>query len=139
MLSMDVLLGFQPTDYGNMHTGDSGGGGMAMIMQLVFFLIFGLPVIAGFWKIFAKAGQPGWAILIPIYNSYIFTKVAGKAAWWTILLLIPGIGAIAAFIVLIDIARKFGKGTGFGIGLWFVPFICAPMLGFGSAQYNANA
>ncbi len=93
-------------------------------------------VIAGFWKVFTKAGQPGWGSIIPIYNFYLACLIAGRPGWWFILVLIPIVGFIVTIILAIDVAKNFGKGVGFGLGMVFLWFIFIPILGFGSAQYN---
>ena len=94
-------------------------------------------MIAGLWKTFSKAGQPGWAAIIPIYNLIVLCQVAGRPIWWFLLLLICF--PIFYIIICIDIAKRFGKGGGFAVGLIFLPFIFFPMLGFGSAQYQGGA
>jgi hypothetical protein len=109
------------------------------IVMLVVQLAIAVLTIAGFWKIFVKAGQPGWACIVPIYNIYIMTQIAGKPAWWIVLFLIPIVSIVAAILVFIAIAQKFGKSAGFGVGMAILPFIFGPMLGFGDAQYNASA
>jgi len=95
-------------------------------------------LIAAMWKVFSKAGQPGWAAIIPIFNMYVLCKVAGRPGWWVILMLIPLVNFIILIIVSIDVAKNFGKGAGFGIGLFLLPFIFYPILGFGSAQYQGG-
>ena len=100
-------------------------------VSLVLMIFF----IACFWKIFEKAGQPGWASIVPLYNTIILLKIAGKPWWWIFLLLIPGVNVVFAFIALIDLAKNFGKGTGFGVGLVLLSFIFFPILAFGSARY----
>lgn len=112
---------------------------MDELLPLLIQLVISVVVIAGFWKVFAKAGQPGWAAIVPFYNVYVMTQIAGKPAWWMVLFFIPLANIIALFVVNIAIAEKFGKGTGFGIGMIFLSFIFWPILGFGDAQYNANA
>jgi hypothetical protein len=109
------------------------------IVIILIQLVIAVGTIAGFWKIFVKAGQPGWAAIVPIYNIYVMTQIAGKPAWWIVLFFIPIVSIIAAFLLFIAVVQKFGKGAGFGVGMVFLPFIFAPMLGFGDAQYNANA
>ncbi len=104
-------------------------------MSSLLSLIFTIAIIAGMWKIFEKAGEPGWASLIPIYNAYTLIKVAGKPGWWVILLIIPIINLIVAIIVSINLAKRFGKPPVFGIGLLLLPFIFYPLLGFGDDQY----
>ena len=96
-------------------------------------------VIAGCWKVFTKAGHPGWVSIIPIYNVYIWCKIVGRPGWWVILLLIPFVNFIIAIILSIDLAKSFGKGVGFGFGLALLGFIFWPILGFGSAQYQGPA
>jgi Family of unknown function (DUF5684) len=108
----------------------------------VFWIIYAavmLLMIAGMWKVFSKAGQPGWAVLIPIYNLYVLCKVAGRPGWWLLLMFIPFVNLIIIIVLDIDIAKNFGKGAGFGIGLLLLPFIFFPVLGFGSAQYQGSA
>jgi len=93
-------------------------------------------IIAGVWKTFEKAGQPGWAAIIPFYNIYVLLKVAGRPGWWLLLYLIPCVGIIVAIVVSIDVAKNFGKDTLFGLGLAFLGFIFFPVLGFSNAQYQ---
>ena len=102
----------------------------------IFYLAFTILILAAWWKIFTKAGQPGWACIIPIYNLYVWCKIVGRPWWWLLLMLIPFVNFIIAIILLIDLAKSFGKGVGFGIGLLLLPFIFFPILGFGSAQYQ---
>ena len=102
----------------------------------IFWLAFMILIIAACWKIFTKAGQPGWASIIPIYNVYIWCKIVGRPGWWVILLLIPFVNFIVGIILSIDLAKSFGKGVGFGLGLALLGFIFWPILGFGSAQYQ---
>jgi len=96
-------------------------------------------VIAGLWKMFTKAGKPGWAAIIPIYNVIVLFEIAGRPIWWIIWLLVPVVNLVVMFIVLLDVARKFGKGTGTALGLLFLPFFFFFSLGFGSAQYRPDA
>ena len=120
---------------------DDGSGGSAagaaggMLAMLIWLAILVL-VIAGMWKVFVKAGQPGWAVLVPIYNLYVLLQIAGRPGWWLILMIIPFINAIVAIVVCIDIAKKFGKSVLYGLGLAFLGAIFFPMLGFSDAQYQ---
>ena len=102
----------------------------------IFFLIYLAVVffiIAGIWKTFEKAGQPGWACLIPFYNYYIMGKIGGVKNWW--LIFIPIVNIYIVFVIMIAIAKSFGKDTAFGIGLVFLGFIFFPILGFGDSTY----
>jgi hypothetical protein len=103
--------------------------------------------IAALWKIFVKAGQPGWAAIIPIYNLYILLKVIGRPAWWLLLfvigVIIPFVGwillIVIGIIIAIDLARSFAKSSGFAVGLFLLNFIFIPILGFGESQYVGPA
>src|SRR3977135_3170676 len=96
------------------------------VFWICYFAVIIL-LIAAMWKVFSKAGQPGWAAIIPIFNMYVLCKVAGRPGWWVILMLIPLVNLIILIIVNIDIAKNFGKGVGFGIGLILLPFIFYPI------------
>ena len=111
---------------------------MGTSVLFLFWLAIVIVVIAGFWKTFEKAGQPGWAAIIPIYNYYIMLKIGGKPGWWLLLFLIPIVNIIIAFIVFIEIAKRFNQSTGFGVGLVLLGFVFWPILGFGDAQYLQN-
>ena len=91
--------------------------------------------IAAMWKVFEKAGQPGWAAIIPIYNWYIMTKIAGKPGWWVLMLLIPFVNIIFAIWLYNMISKSFGKDEGFTVGLVLLSIIFWYILGFGSAKY----
>jgi hypothetical protein len=109
------------------------------IVAIVIGLIVAIVVIAAMWKVFEKAGEPGWAAIIPIYNLIVLLKIAGRPIWWIILFFIPFVNLVVSILVSIDIAKRFGKGTGFGIGLALLGVIFYPILGFGDARYNPNA
>jgi hypothetical protein len=120
------------TDY---QTSAGGGSPVATIISLLIALV----VIVAMWKVFTKAGQPGWASLIPIYNIYIWCKIVSRPGWWLILIFIPFVNIIVAIILCIDLAKSFGKGVGFGIGIALLSFVFLPILGFGDAQYQGGA
>lgn len=102
---------------------------------MIIYLAIMVLMIASMWKVFTKAGQPGWASIIPIYNVYIMLQIAGKPGWWLILFFIPLVNLIMIIITYAGIASSFGKGVGYTLGLIFLPIIFWPMLGFGSAEY----
>ena len=105
-------------------------------LPVLFMLAFVVAIIASMWKLFEKAGQPGWAAIVPFYNNYILTcEIAKKEILWFILMFVPFVNIVAAFIVCMDLAKKFGKEPGFGIGLALLPFVFFPILGFGDAKY----
>ena len=111
------------------------GGGIAQLIVAVIYLAVIILFLAGLWKTFEKAGQPGWGAIVPIYNVYLMCKIAGRPGWWVLLYIIPCVSIIIAIIVALDIAKAFGKGSGFGIGLALLGFIFFPILGFGDARY----
>lgn len=85
---------------------------------------------------FKKAGHPGWAAIIPIYNIYILLKIAGRPGWWLLLLLIPFVNFVVYIVIALDVAKNFGQSPIFGIiGLWLFSFIGYLILGFGDAKY----
>ncbi len=115
------------------------GGGLAATATSLFmsccWLIFAILLIAALWKIFAKANEPGWASIIPIYNTYILLKIVGRPWWWLLLLLIPFVNFIVGIVVMLDLAKSFGKGTGFAVGLILLAPIFLLILGFGNDRY----
>jgi len=130
-LSTGGTLLAQATDYGSNQI-SRGPGIVGGLVELIILIA----VIAGMWKMFVKAGQPGWASIIPIYNTYIFCKIVGKPGWWVVLLFIPFVNIIIAIIIMLELAKVFGKGVGFAVGLILLGFIFIPILGFGDATYQ---
>lgn len=118
---------------------NNGGGGVVGMLMLVIWLAIIVLVIAGMWKMFAKAGQPGFMAIIPIVNLYFMLKIVGRPWWWLVLYLIPVVNLVIAIIVMLDLAKSFGKGVGFAIGLILLTPIFTCILGFGSAQYQGPA
>jgi Family of unknown function (DUF5684) len=115
--------------------GASGGAGAGAILTLFFFAMI-FVMIAAQWKVFTKAGQPGWACLIPILNLLVILKLVKRPMWWILLFLIPFVNFVTLLIVLVDLAKAFGKGIGFAIGLIILGPIFYLILGFGSATYQ---
>ncbi|MCY1040130.1 DUF5684 domain-containing protein [Corallococcus sp. bb12-1] len=112
--------------------------GPSIVVTIIYLAIMAA-MIAGMWKTFAKAGEPGWAAIVPIYNIYVMTKIVGRPAWWIVLALIPCVNFIALIILGIDMAKSFGKDTGFGIGLGLLAPVFYAILGFGDAKYQGPA
>ena len=109
-------------------------------MGAIIIIYLGIIVlmIASVWTIFTKAGKPGWAAIIPIYNYIVMLEVVKKPIWWIVLMLIPLVNLIVGIIICIELAKVFGKSTGFGIGIIFLGIIFLPMLAFGDAKYIAD-
>ena len=119
----EVALG----QYGG-YEGPSTGAGLV-------WLAISILLLASWWKIFTKAGKPGWAAIIPIYNLVVLLEVVNRPIWWIILLFIPVVNVVVGIILANDLARAFGKGVGWTIGLIFLGFIFFPLLGFGSDPF----
>jgi hypothetical protein len=101
----------------------------------LIYLIVVVAIIASLWTVFTKAGEPGWAAIVPFYNVLVMTKIAGTGPLWFVLTFIPFINIAALFVNSIAMARSFGKGTGFGIGLALLGFVFYPLLAWGDATY----
>lgn len=110
---------------------DVGG----IIIMLIYLVIL-VALLASMWVVVAKAGKPGWLGIIPIVNIFVLLDIAGKPMWWFILFLIPIVNLIFSLLWSIALAERFGKGAGFGIGLWLLGFIFFPILAFSDAQYT---
>ena len=122
----------------------AAGGTVILIFVYIVVVVF---EIAALWKVFVKAGHPGWAAIIPIYNLYIVLKIIGRPAWWLLLFLagviIPFVGwimlVVLGIIIAIDLSKSFAKSSGFAVGLFLLNFIFIPILGFGESQYVGPA
>jgi hypothetical protein len=113
-------------------------GGISGVWIAICMALMVLMIVA-MWKLYTKAGQPGWGSIIPIYNVYLMFKIAGKPGWWLLLLFVPIANIVVSILMLVGIANAFGKGGGYVFGLLFLPFIFYPMLAFGDATYTPPA
>lgn len=141
------------TDYSYSYTttGDTAalGGFFGAFFAIYMFVLLAVAIVGiiGLWKTFVKAGQPGWAAIIPIYNFYVLLQVIGRPTWWLVMLLlpiVPFVGPIAFMVVYIviafDLAKSFGKSPAFGIiALWLFSIVGYLILGFGDAKYVGPA
>ena len=109
------------------------------VVVSIFSMVLALISLVAMWKIFEKANQPGWAVLVPIYNTYIMLEIVGRPTWWLLLLFVPLVNIVISIILTFDLAASFGKDTGFGFGLLFLSFIFTLILAFGDAQYKGPA
>lgn len=105
--------------------------GFLLTLLVVFLLL-----VVSIWIVLEKAGEAGWKILIPIYNSYILLIISGVPGWWLILLFIPVVGFVFWLLAMLALAQKFGRGALFGVGLCLLPMFFFPILAFGSSQYE---
>ncbi|WKZ59424.1 MAG: DUF5684 domain-containing protein [Cyclobacteriaceae bacterium] len=114
---------------------DNGAaGGILGAIGFVYFAII-LLIIISMWKIFTKAGKPGWAAIIPIYNIIVLLEIVGKPVWWIILMLIPFVNFFVMIYVAHLLAKSFGKDIVMTILLIILPIVGYPMLAFGDAKY----
>jgi len=119
---------------------EAAAAGLAAFMGVYSFVVFIVAVLAivAMWKIFTKAGKPGWASIIPIYNTIVLLEIAGRPVWWVLLLFIPLVNIVVLVLVMLDLAKSFGKGTGFAIGLILFSTIFFLILGFDSSTYKGQ-
>ncbi len=118
---------------------DNNAGG---IVFLIIFSIIMLGLVAlflvSFWKIFEKAGRPGWAGIIPIYNMVVLCEIVKKPGWWVLLMMIPYVGIIWSIWTTNLLVKKFGKDEGFTVGCVLLPFVFYPILAFGDAKFQGD-
>jgi hypothetical protein len=105
-------------------------------IAVLLYLVIVFAIIASWWRIFTKGGQPGWGSLIPIYNLYLILKIVGRPWWFLLLLLIPVVNVIVAILITNDLSKSFGRGLPFTLGLIFLPFIFYPILAWSEATYQ---
>jgi hypothetical protein len=106
-----------------------------LLIELVAYLFFSICN----YKLFTKAGRPGWAAFVPIYSTIVALDIAGKPAWWIVLMLIPLVNLIVGIIFLVAFIGAYGKGGGYVLGTLLLPVIFLPMLAFGGSQYQGAA
>ncbi len=111
---------------------DGTGMGIFVLLVIVFYIFV-------YWRIFEKAGKPGWAAIIPIYNTLVLLDIIGKPWWWILLFLIPGVNVVFAIWMINLLSLSFGKGVGYTLGLIFLSPIFYPILAFGNAEYQGPA
>lgn len=97
--------------------------------------IVSILLIICYWKLYEKANEPGWAAIVPFYNTYVLFKMAFGNGWMFLLLLVPIVNIVFAIMLPFKLAKAFGKSSGFGVGLWLLPIIFYPLLAFSSNKY----
>jgi len=108
--------------------------GFKIFIAFIYVAIVLLMIASG-WKIFSKAGKPGWASIVPFYNTIVLLEIVGEPWWWLLLLLIPYLNFIILILIIHKLSLSFGKGVGFTLGLTLLFFIFLPILAFGDAKY----
>lgn len=108
--------------------------GMSVFGMILYVAFIALMLVA-YWKIFVKAGEPGWAVIVPFYNVYVMYKIAFGNGWMFLLMFIPFVNLVVAIIALFKFSKAFGHGVGFGFGLLFLAPIFLLILAFGPSEY----
>ena len=106
----------------------AGVGGLIYLAVIVL-------IIVSLWKIFEKAGKPGWAAIVPIYSMVVLCEIVGKPTWWVVLLLVPCANIVVLIWLMNLLSKSFGKSEGFTVGMFLLPIVFYPMLAFGDAVY----
>lgn len=109
-------------------------GWIANVAQRLLYLLATVGVY-GVWRVFTRAGKPGWAIFIPVYNQIVQCEIGRKPAWWVVLLFIPIVNLVVSIMIINGISKAFGKDEGFTAGLVLLPFVFYPLIGFGKDRY----
>ncbi len=107
----------------------------ALMVYYIIILAVAIVTLVGLWKMFTKAGKPGWACIIPFYSQYCQFEMAWGNGWLFLLMFVPCVNFVVMIMMWLKMAKAFGQGTGFGLGLFFLNPIFVLILGFGSAQY----
>ncbi len=128
------IVNGQPTNCGPVSAFFALGFGFFMLFYFVIIIL----IIVSMWKIYQKAGQPGWAAIVPIYNIVVMLHMVKKPVWWIILMFIPLVNIVIAIIIPYNLAKVFGKGGWFTFGLIILPFIFYPILAFGKSKYTLS-
>jgi hypothetical protein len=105
------------------------------VCPILVLSLISVPLIIAWWKVFVKAGEPGWACIVPVYNYMVFARICGKDEMYGLLLLVPFVNIVIGILLMIELAKAFGKDTGFAIGLILLGYIFIMILGFGSSEY----
>lgn len=114
------------------------GGQVPAFFWVIYIAILALMVVS-MWKLFTRAGKPGWASIVPIYNSIVMLEIAGKPIWWFFMLFIPFVNIVFAFLTLYHFSKSYGKAEGFSIGVALLSIIFIPLLAFSDAKYQGPA
>ncbi|MFN8525050.1 MAG: DUF5684 domain-containing protein [Chloroflexota bacterium] len=147
MASMTLTLGVSMSEATTVLQSRGGGPPSLGPAELIVLAVMWLPVavlsvvsMVAAWRVYAKAGRPGWGVLIPIYNCLLLLEIVGRPAWWIVLFFIPFANLVATVMVAIDLAESFGRSAAFGVVLlWLFSFVGLLILGFGSASYVGPA
>jgi len=116
-------------------TANSSASVAGSIFGLLVWLVVTVLLVVALWKIFVKAGQPGWASLIPIYNTVVMLRMTGHSGWWFLGMLVPFLNFFVIIRLIFNLASVFGRSVSFGFGLLFLSPIFIMVLAFGKSRY----
>lgn len=103
---------------------------------LLLFIVF---ILVAYWKVYEKAGRPGWEAIVPFYNIYILvTQIALLPTSYFFLLFVPFVNFYILIKIFINVAHNFGKNTAFGLGLFVFSIVFFPILAFTDAEFKGN-
>ena len=136
-----ICAAYEPADAASSRQGEESESlsGPVAVAMLVGAVAFAVLAGAAMWRIFTKAGEAGWKSFVPVWNLIVFVRIARRPRWWLLLFLVPVANVVIMFPIFIAVARAFGKGVGFGIGLVLLGPVFFPILAFGGAQYIGGA
>lgn len=129
---MDLALLTNLSNYTTYDGSDTGSN----VFTALIWLAVAVFMLAAMWTVYVKANKPGWAAIIPIYNSYVLLKIVNRPGWWLVLYFIPLVNLVVHIIVLNDLSKAFGKGVGYTLLLLFLPFLGWPLLAWGDAKFK---
>lgn len=111
-------------------------GGVMLVVGLIMLVVSIISIIS-MWKLFTKAGKPGWAAIVPIYNQIVMLEIAGRPVWWFLLIMfVPFFGLWVSIVSVIDFVRSYQRSGLWVLGMIFLPIIALPMLAFqGKTKY----
>lgn len=131
---MDSSMYMDPSTTSSYSTpADSAATAVGAVFGVIFMIIYLVVLvllIVSLWKLFTKAGKPGWAAIIPIYNSVVMCEIAGRPLWWVVLLFIPLVNIVVGAILGLEFVRAYGKDTAFQVLSIFFPYVIYPIMGF---------
>ncbi len=131
MYQTDTLQGVQAYDSSN-----SGFSAATLLPIMIISIALIVLSIVAMWRMYTKAGKPGWAAIVPIYNNWVLSEIARRPGYWALLMFIPIVNIILMIILAIEVAKNFGKSGAWGL---FLNFILSPIgyliLGFGKYAY----
>ena len=117
----------------------SGGDIILFLITWLMGLAIAICSVIGLWKIFTKAGKPGWAAIVPVYNMIVLLEIVGRPAWWVLFAFAPFVNIFFLVMVTMDLAKSFGKSSGFGVLMAFFAPIMYLVLGFSEDRYLGPA